>query len=412
MKWQKTTIKQLAQKAGKDVDEVLVILWDNGLKEFNKPTDHIAGYKLKKARYYLNLPTRAEVISPSYWMEILHLDQEKFEDLCKQLGIFLNSRSQRLPKGAIRKLAAEVKKRAHSSFAREERIRVLAETHEVTKTDRTYDFKLKQYGKECLPVFIAHHKILEIHYALVNDFQELDDPIFPAGPRDIALLESAAYRPKTSLGDQCKYLTVEMGAAALFHSLVHNHPFHNGNKRTALVSLLVMLDQNGLMLKCSEDELFQFVLQVAKHRIVKECSSNRNIPDEEVCSIAEWIYNNSRTVEVGEKIVPLRKLKAILTNYDCNFEYGSRGKKIKITRVLKRQSRFFKKAPEKLTSNIRCSGEEGRDVPIGTINKVRSDLKLDEKNGIDSASFYNQALTTNADFIIKYRKILTRLSGL
>jgi death-on-curing family protein len=47
------------------------------------------------------------------------------------------------------------------------------------------------------------------------------------------------------VGGKEAYPTTFNKTAALFHSLINNHPFHNGNKRVALVSAQVFLDQEG-----------------------------------------------------------------------------------------------------------------------------------------------------------------------
>jgi death-on-curing protein len=86
--------------------------------------------------------------------------------------------------------------------------------------------------------------VLDLHAELVVLFAREDNPIFPPGVKDRKLLESACGRPQTSLGGTEKYLTVEQKAAALLHSLVKNHPFHNGNKRTALRTVVTFLWQN------------------------------------------------------------------------------------------------------------------------------------------------------------------------
>ncbi|WP_163576328.1 type II toxin-antitoxin system death-on-curing family toxin [Halomonas faecis] len=109
-------------------------------------------------------------------------------------------------------------------------------------------------------VYLSYDEVLEIHHELVDFFQNDGDPIEPAGPRDVALLESACERPKTGLGGTDKYGTVDEKAAALFHSLVANHPFHNGNKRTALVSTVWFLDQNDRRVQAHDDEWFDFVV--------------------------------------------------------------------------------------------------------------------------------------------------------
>ncbi|MEO5601092.1 MAG: hypothetical protein ABIR06_09205 [Cyclobacteriaceae bacterium] len=57
-------------------------------------------------------------------------------------------------------------------------------------------------------------------------------------------------------------------------------------------------------------------------------------------------------------------------------------------------------------------GNEGRDVSRRTINMVRSELQLDEENGIDSAAFYEDVPLIIDNFIVNYRKTLQRLAKL
>jgi len=57
-------------------------------------------------------------------------------------------------------------------------------------------------------------------------------------------------------------------AAYRFH-LVKNHPFVDGNKRTALVAMLAFLGLNGRRLEAPDDDLIELVLGVAEGRITK-----------------------------------------------------------------------------------------------------------------------------------------------
>jgi death on curing protein len=91
-------------------------------------------------------------------------------------------------------------------------------------------------------------QVKQVHNELVAVFAQDKDPISPSGVRSDDLLASACQRPNVALGSTEKYTTVFTKAAALFHSLTKNHPFHNGNKRTALVALLSMLQRNGYQL--------------------------------------------------------------------------------------------------------------------------------------------------------------------
>ncbi len=61
-------------------------------------------------------------------------------------------------------------------------------------------------------------------------------------------LSSAVARQSTGIGNHMKYTTVPQIAATLFYGLCLGHAFDNGNKRTALVSMLVLLERNGVLL--------------------------------------------------------------------------------------------------------------------------------------------------------------------
>ncbi len=139
-----------------------------------------------------------------------------------------------------------------------------------------------------MTLYLSFDQVLHIHYELVDMFADQGDPITPSGPRDENLLHSAITRPQTSIGDTEKYETVESKAAALFHSLVMNHAFHNGNKRTAFVATLVFLDSNNRRIDAADDEFFDFVVDVASRRGAYSGSS-----DDVVEKVEKWIDSHT-----------------------------------------------------------------------------------------------------------------------
>lgn len=153
--------------------------------------------------------------------------------------------------------------------------------------------------------YLDYHQVLDIHDELVRIFEEDNDPISPSGPRDLGLLESATHRPLISLGDVEKYTSIPSKAAALFHSLVLNHPFHNGNKRTALVSLLVFLDLNRYAMQCTDDELFDFVISMAK-RLTS--TGEHGNSDDEVKSAEFWLRDHIQHVDMQVNDMPINHL--------------------------------------------------------------------------------------------------------
>lgn len=88
-----------------------------------------------------------------------------------------------------------------------------------------------------------------------------------AGPdllADFGLLESAVMRPQTTAFGADAYPSIHEKAAALLHSLARNHPFIDGNKRTAWASAAVFYKINGYELAVGEDEIVAIMVDVAE----------------------------------------------------------------------------------------------------------------------------------------------------
>lgn len=111
---------------------------------------------------------------------------------------------------------------------------------------------------------ISVNDILTIHKKLVDNFGGLH------GVRDMPALESAIARPFQKYDNQLLYASVLEQGAALIESLLTNHPFADGNKRTGYVSLRLFLMQHGLDFNASMDERYDFVIQIASGSIKSE----------------------------------------------------------------------------------------------------------------------------------------------
>ena len=84
--------------------------------------------------------------------------------------------------------------------------------------------------------------------------------------RDLGLLESAVARPQASAFGADAYPDIVSKAAALLHSLVLNHAFVDGNKRTAVLATVVFLDLNGWGVRWDQAEALDLILRLADHR--------------------------------------------------------------------------------------------------------------------------------------------------
>ena len=397
------TVRQLANESGLDIDETLVILWDANINVDNQNSPIRKG-DANKARRVVGITTRRELSSISFWQSSFRLNDSDFELLLEKLDIPVSLTEKRLTKKIINKLRAESRAQGVAVYNEPALVAVPAE--------KAKPFVWETIGKQKDLLYLDADTITAIHYQLAQDFSEHHDPIDPPGVRPGGLLESAVMRPHTSfLGEVKKYPSLEMAAAALMHSLVHDHPFHNGNKRSALVSTLVFLDKNGLLLTCSEDDLFRLILKVAQHSVLPYYAAD-NLADREVLEISRWIGKNSRVIEGGERIIPFRRLRRILNRRGCQIS-PPKSSAVTITRSVERRIGILRPRTqeEALFSKIAYS-DEGRDIERETIAKVRKELKLDDFNGTDSASFYDNAPDAADGFIAKYRKILYRLAQL
>jgi death-on-curing protein len=92
-------------------------------------------------------------------------------------------------------------------------------------------------------------EVLAFHELLIEEFGGA------TGVRDLGALESALFRPRTGY-----YRDVVEEAAALFESLVQNHPFIDGNKRVAFAVMDVFLRVNGRALEVDDVEAHQHLV--------------------------------------------------------------------------------------------------------------------------------------------------------
>ena len=101
-----------------------------------------------------------------------------------------------------------------------------------------------------------------------------------SGLREVALLESAVAAPRATYGGEALLKSVvEIAAAYLFY-LCRNHPFNDGNKRTALAACLVFLEANGRLpdpgLPSRNTDAWEaLVLDVAASRLDRNATTKR-----------------------------------------------------------------------------------------------------------------------------------------
>ncbi len=101
-------------------------------------------------------------------------------------------------------------------------------------------------------------EVEKIHDILIDRFGGAN------GIRDKGILESAIGRPFQTFDGKDLYPDPVDKAAAIFESIVSNHPFVDGNKRTAYVLLRLILKRNQLDINVDQDVKYDFVIKAAK----------------------------------------------------------------------------------------------------------------------------------------------------
>lgn len=118
-------------------------------------------------------------------------------------------------------------------------------------------------------VFLTTAIVREIHVAAIDAFGG------SAGLRDEALLASALAAPQATFAGKSVFADrVEIAAAYLFY-LCRNHPFVDGNKRTALGACLVFLRLNAFEPESDSPDWEQLVLDVAASKLDRAATTKR-----------------------------------------------------------------------------------------------------------------------------------------
>ncbi|MDQ6423094.1 type II toxin-antitoxin system death-on-curing family toxin [Paenibacillus sp. LHD-117] len=111
-----------------------------------------------------------------------------------------------------------------------------------------------------MTTFLSKEEVVSAHYFMMKKMNDADQ----AGVKDHGLLESAVHRPQQSVFGEDAYPNLFDKAAALLESLVKNHCFHNGNKRTAYLVTKSFLMLNGKHLKMERKYAVEFIVDIAK----------------------------------------------------------------------------------------------------------------------------------------------------
>lgn len=122
--------------------------------------------------------------------------------------------------------------------------------------------------------YLTAKQIMFIHSRLIKETGGSQ------GVHELSALVSAVGRPQSSFDKEDLYPDVYLKAAALLDSLIRNHPFVDGNKRTGMAAASLFLRRNGYLLVTSNAELVRLAMSVAQSQLSVE-------------EIAAWLEGNT-----------------------------------------------------------------------------------------------------------------------
>ena len=123
-------------------------------------------------------------------------------------------------------------------------------------------------------LYLSIEQLLQLHALVLIKDGGID------GVRDVGRLESVVSTQTQAVFGEELYRGVHDKSAALMRGIIGDHPFSDGNKRTAMLAGLTFLEINGYVFEVKPSELEDFAVRIAVEQL-------------QVDDIAEWLRNNS-----------------------------------------------------------------------------------------------------------------------
>ncbi len=124
------------------------------------------------------------------------------------------------------------------------------------------------------PIWIRQDVVLAIHQRQIAEHGG------DSGLRDAGLLDSALAHPQNRLAYQEHSPTIPELAAGYASAINRNHPFVDGNKRTAFVTCMLFLKMNGYRIEASQEKKYRVFLNLAANQLTED-------------DLAKWLTDHS-----------------------------------------------------------------------------------------------------------------------
>lgn len=257
-------------------------------------------------------------------------------------------------------------------------------------------------------LLITLDDVLRGHYLLMNYFVEEGEPIGVFGPRDANLLPSAVYRQSTGFSGRSKWSNPVEQCASLFYGMIMNHPFHDGNKRTALLMALFGLLRLQRTPTAKQKEFELLALRTAANELHCYSGFPKKGDDCEVLFIADFFRRNTRRQDKRYYVITYADLDKTLRKHGFWLE-GPHDNHVVVTKkeVVSRLFGLRPKTHDRKILSIGCPRWSAQ-INQKALKSVLRATGLIPENGYDSQVLFKDAEPINA-LIDIYRDPLRRL---
>lgn len=260
---------------------------------------------------------------------------------------------------------------------------------------------------------VGLNDVLRAHFLVADYFYSKDTGLGGVRARDPDLLHSAIYRQFVSYGGHDKWKTPFERAATLLYGLITDHPFHDANKRTGLLVLLLFLNKMNRTPTAGQRQLEDFAVEIADKQLSKYPRYRdfaKDCPEPEVLFIADYLKRCSRQMDKRYYTITYRELDNRLSSFGYRLQNPS-GNYIDLVRVQERRKLFGFGGKERINVKIAQIGFPGwkSQVNQSAVATVRREARLTADHGFDSKTFY-EGVDPVQSLIAEYAGPLERLA--
>lgn len=285
---------------------------------------------------------------------------------------------------------------------------------------------LKEHSRQlsCLPTFrqrrevhaLSYEEVLDAHFCIADFFVREGYGLGGVGIKDINIFVSTVERQFTGFEEYTVYETAYEQIATLCYGIIKNHPFYDGNKRTAFLCTLLQLHKMGRIIKVAEKEFEDLMVDIADGAILKKSALKgmvkKRLSHPEIRFLGRYLEKNSRKRDRMTKTIKFRQLRQIVESNGFTFRNPNKGSidLVHIETTTKTRFLFGDKVEKKETvlATIAYHGE-GVDVPENTVKEIRQRCGLTDQDGFDVEVLLRDAQPT-FQLIKSYKAALQNLA--